>query len=108
MAATKPEVLISQLPGKVETKFQMLHPHCQVQLLSKVVMSTVESNRKSEFKYGRRQTGSTYISRSTTDRHPVPTVILRFSGSPDSTDSSPPPPTLTDTGNAKWRLLDRK
>ena len=35
------------------------------------------------------QTGSSCISRSTIDRRAVPTVILRFSGSPDSTDSSP-------------------
>ena len=140
MSAAKPEVLLSQLIGHVETKFQMIYPHfrgpalqwncclydgmkpevrnqkwrpsnrkylylssqvkqkrnskcythtVRVQLLSKVVMSTVESNRKSEFKYGGRQTGCTYILRATTDRHAVPVVILRFSGSPDSTDSSP-------------------
>ena len=28
MATAKPEVLISQVLGKVDTKFQMLHPHC--------------------------------------------------------------------------------
>ena len=38
-----------------------------------------------------RQTGSSYISRSTTDRHSVPTAIPMFSGLPDSMDLSPTP-----------------
>ena len=37
------------------------------------------------------QTGSSYISRSTTDGHAVPTAIPRFSGSPGSMDSSSTP-----------------
>jgi hypothetical protein len=36
-----------------------------------------------------RQTGSSYISRSTTERHAVPTAIPGFSGSPDSTELVP-------------------
>ena len=48
-------------------------------------------NRKPEIKNGGRQTGSTYISRSKTDRHAVRTARPGFSGSPDSTDSSPSP-----------------
>ena len=43
----------------------------------------------SQIKYGDHQTGSTYISRSKTDRHAVRTARPGFSGSPDSTDSSP-------------------
>ena len=38
-----------------------------------------------------RQAGSSYISRSTTDRHAVPTAIPRFSGLPDTIISLPTP-----------------
>src|SRR5664279_5912564 len=73
MAAAKPEVVISQLPDKIETKFQRLNRYFWVQELSGTIALTVRHNRKSVFQDGGRQTGSTYISAispnlGTTDR----------------------------------------
>src|SRR5208282_3202661 len=77
MAAIKQEVPISQLLYKIATPFQRLTPICGVHQLSSIA-NTAGRNRKSEFKYGGRQTTSTYISASRLDINAVPTVNLHF------------------------------
>jgi hypothetical protein len=63
MAASKPEVLISQLVDELVTKFQRLSPFVsEVQQLNASSLIAVRSNRKSEVEDGGLQTGSTYIS----------------------------------------------
>ena len=80
MAAAKPEVLISQLLDKMATPFQRLTPIFGIQQLNNATANTVRCNRKSVFKDGGRQTGSTYISASRQDGNSVSTANPMFSG----------------------------
>ena len=84
----KPEVrifqildIISQLLDEIATPFQRLSPIFGVQQLSGTIAITVRCNRKSDFKDGGHQTGSTYISASRLDSNAVPKANPPFSGS---------------------------
>src|SRR5208282_5175396 len=81
MAAAKPEVLISHLPDKISTPFQRLTPIFWVQQPNGTLANSARCNRKSAFKDGGCQTGSTYISASRQDNNAVPTANPPFSGS---------------------------
>ena len=87
MAAAKPEVLISRVLKQIDTRYERLDPGFGIARLDGLITDTRRRPTTAETKDGDRQTGSSFISRSTTDRHAVPTAILRFSGSPDSKDS---------------------
>jgi hypothetical protein len=51
MAAAKPDVLISQLPCRIETKFQRLPLHFLVQLFIGAMVNHAGCNRKPEIQY---------------------------------------------------------
>src|SRR5208282_2050249 len=80
IAAIKQEVPISQLLDKIATPFQRLTPIFGVHQLSGTITNTARFNRKSEFKDGGRQIGSTYISASRLDINAVPTTKPHFRG----------------------------
>ena len=80
MVAPIPEVLIFQLLYKIATPFQRLTPIFGDQKLNGVIANTVRCNRKSVFKDGGRQTGSTYISASRQDSNSVSTANPHFWG----------------------------
>jgi hypothetical protein len=82
MAAAKPEVSISQLLHKIETKFQRLTPIFGVHQFTETHRNTVTCNRKLEIQDGGCQTGSIYISASTQDRNEIPTANPHFRGPP--------------------------
>src|SRR5664279_1662214 len=87
MAAAKPEVLISLLVDKIETKFQrLLLPIFEVPQLRGTNEDTVGCNRKLEIQDGGRQTGSTYISAGRQDRNEIPTATPPFSRSRSSAE----------------------
>src|SRR5208282_1826984 len=78
------EIRISQLLDKIATPFQRLTPIFGVQQHNGNKANTARCNRKSAFKDGGRQTGSTYISASIPDSDAVPTDNPPFSGSNNS------------------------
>ena len=80
MAASKPEVLISQLPDKIERNSNGENDSFGVQELNGTIAVTARCNRKSVFKDGGRQTGSTYISAPRLDINAVPTANPHFLG----------------------------
>src|SRR5208282_836878 len=80
MAAAKPEVLISHLPDKISTPFQRLTPIFWVQQPNGTLANSARCNRKSVFKDGGRQTGSSFISASRQDINTVPTANPHFRG----------------------------
>ena len=72
---------ISQLLWHIETKFQRL-PHVFAVLeLKDTIANSARCNRKSVFKDGGIQTGSSYNSASRQDSNSVPTANPPFSGS---------------------------
>ena len=78
MAAIKPEELVSQLIVYISPPIQRLTPIFWVQQLCGTIANTARRNRKSDFKDGDRQTGSTYISASRLDSNAVPTASPKF------------------------------
>src|SRR5208282_292058 len=62
MAATKPEVVISQPLDKIATPFQRLTPIFWVPEFNGAIANIARCNRKSDIKNGGRETGSAYIS----------------------------------------------
>src|SRR5208282_2597457 len=80
MAAAKPEVVISQLLEKISTPFQRLNPIFGVQQPNGTLANSARCNRKSVFKDGGRQTGSSFISASRQDINAVPTANPHFRG----------------------------
>src|SRR5208282_5060985 len=80
MAAAKPEVVISQLLEKISTPFQRLHTIFGVQQPNGTLANSARCNRKSAFKDGGCQTGSTYILASRQDINAVPTANPHFRG----------------------------
>ena len=75
---------ISQLVDEIATPFQRLTPIFGVQQLSGTIANAARCHRKSDFKDGGHQTGSTYISASRLDSNAVPTANPSFSGSSNS------------------------
>ena len=84
MAAVKPEICISQLIDNIATPFQRLTPIFGVQQLNGTIANPARCNRKSAFKDGGRQTGSSYISASRPDSDAVSKANPPFSGSSNS------------------------
>ena len=89
----KPEVrifqileIISQLLDEIATPFQRLTQILGVQQHSGTIPNAARCYRKSDFKDGGHQTGSTYISASRLDSNAVPTAIPPFSGSSNSAE----------------------
>jgi hypothetical protein len=79
LAASKLEVLISQLPDRIATQSQRLPQVFEVQQSNCDIPYIVRCNRKSVIEDGGRQTGSTYISGSRQDSNAISTVTPRFS-----------------------------
>jgi len=73
MAACKPEELISQLAGQIETRFQGLTPICGVQQLNGTMVHCSRHKGSPYIQDGGLQTASTYISTCRPDRN----VIVR-------------------------------
>src|SRR5208282_6608213 len=71
MAANKLVIRISRFLDKTATPFQRQTPIFGVQQLNGAIENTVRCNRKSVFKDGGRQTGSTYISATRQDSNSV-------------------------------------
>src|SRR5208282_353663 len=80
MAAYKPEVVITQLLDKFATPFQRLTPIFWVQPPIGTIANNVRCNRKSVFKDGGIQTGSSYNSASRQVSNAVPTANPHFRG----------------------------
>ena len=74
MAAVEPEVLISQPVDKIATPFQRLTLIFGVHQLRGTIANTDRCYRKSDFKDGGHQTGSTYISAPIQDSDAVSTA----------------------------------
>ena len=108
MAAVKPEVLIAKPIYKIATPFQRLTPILGVHQLSGTIENTAGRNRKSEFKDGGRQIGSTYISAYILDINAVPTAKPPFSGSSNSMGLLRIRLRYAEVGYSIWRLLNRK
>ena len=78
MAAAKPEVAISQLPQQIAMKFQRLNNIFSVTEVNGHIGNTARCWPMTDIQHGGSQTGSSYVSASTTDRYEISKANPRF------------------------------
>ena len=82
MAASKPEVPISQPIDMIGTRFERLYIYVfEVQLSKRTIKNIARPNWKWEFHDGGLQTGSTHVSAGRHDRNRISKAIPMFSES---------------------------
>jgi len=108
MTENKPEVLVSPKLRRISSKFQRLHQLFRVDASTGGTADVARRRSLSQIQHGRQQTGSTSISKTTTDIVEIPTTTPTFPGRRVHWRHGRRRPTSISPGDPTWPPTNRK